>query len=70
MALGTEIITSRLIVIGVSSVGIVEELNGPPAISALDVRLLSRASYFGRPSKPLVSAAFAVVSTHSSYKEG
>jgi hypothetical protein len=36
-----------------------------------DQNLLSRAPpYFGRHVKPLVPAAFAVISTHSSFKEG
>jgi hypothetical protein len=35
-----------------------------------DQNLLSRAPFFGRHDKPLVPAAFAVVRTHSSFKEG
>jgi hypothetical protein len=48
---------------------------GPPFSMAShrmgDLNLLSRAPpCFGRHVKPLVPVAFAIVSTHSSFKEG
>jgi hypothetical protein len=57
--------------LGVRSRKLSTGLNGWPVLGWVTKNLISQAPpCFGRHVKPLVPVAFAIVSTHSSFKEG